>query len=42
MKNKYLNNSHISEAKFRKVLKYFASDFGTAKCSRLSDLSKKQ
>jgi len=25
--NKYLNNAHISEVKFRKVLKYFASDF---------------
>ena len=41
MKNKYLNNAHISEAKFRKVLKYFASDFDATKCSQLTNLSRK-
>jgi Transposase and inactivated derivatives len=41
MKNKYLNNAHISEAKFRKVLKYFASDFDATKCCQLTNLSRK-
>jgi len=41
MKNKYLNNAHISEAKFRKVLKYFTSDFDATKCSQLTNLSRK-
>jgi len=36
MKNKYLNNAHISEAKFRKVFKYFASDFDATKCCQLT------
>ena len=41
MKNKYLNNAHISEAKFRKVFKYFASDFDATKCCQLTKLSRK-
>jgi len=41
MKNKYFVKSHISERKFRKILKYFSQDFDATKTSSLTGLSRK-
>lgn len=41
MKNKYLNRSHITECKFRKILKYFSQDFDATKTSSLTGLTRK-
>jgi transposase len=41
MKNKYIVKSHISERKFRKILKYFSQDFDATKTSSLTGLSRK-
>ena len=39
MQNKYINRSHISEVKFREIIKYFSLDFtanNTAKITKIS------
>ena len=36
MKNKYIKNSHISEAKFREILRYFSQDFSATTATNLS------
>ena len=41
MKNKYFVKFHISERKFRKILKYFSQDFDATKISSLTGLSRK-
>lgn len=41
MKNKYFVKSHISERKFREILKYFSQDFDATKTSFLTHLSRK-
>jgi len=38
MKNRYINHSHISEKKFRAVLRYFAKDFTADQVSDLTNL----
>ena len=40
MKNKYLNRAHISERKFREILKYFAEDETASKTSKYSRVSR--
>jgi len=40
MKNKYLNRAHISERKFREILKYFAEDETASKTSKYSGVSR--
>jgi transposase len=40
MKNKYINRAHISEGKFREVLKYFCADQTAAQAAELSGLSR--
>jgi transposase len=40
MKNKYLNRSHISEAKFRAILRLFATDLEACKISKLIKISR--
>ena len=40
MKNKYLNRAHISEHKFRGILKYFAEDETASKASKYSGVSR--
>lgn len=41
MKNKYLFKSHISERKFREILRYFSQDFDATKTSFLTGLTRK-
>lgn len=41
MKNKYLFKSHISERKFREILKYFSQDFDATKTSILTKNTRK-
>jgi len=41
MKNKYFAKSHIKEPKFRKILKYFSSDFNASQCAKLTKLTRK-
>src|SRR3989338_2446462 len=41
MKNKYLFKSHISERKFRNILKYFSQDFDATNVSFLTGLTRK-
>ena len=40
-KNKYLNRSHISEGKFRKVLKCFCDDFTAVQTTEITGVGKK-
>lgn len=40
MKNKYLIHSHISEKKFREVLRYFSKDFTADQTSDLTNISR--
>ena len=40
MKNKYINRAHISEKKFREVLRFFAADFSVSQISDLTHLSR--
>ncbi|WP_407712681.1 IS1595 family transposase [Campylobacter hominis] len=40
MKNKYIKNSKISEAKFREILKYFCEDLEINKISKFSGISR--
>jgi len=40
MKNKYINRSKISEAKFRQILKYFTEDFDSTQTSKLTGVSR--
>jgi len=40
MRNKYLNHSHISEKKFREVLRYFAKDFTADQTADLTNISR--
>ena len=39
-KNKYINNSKISEAKFREVVKYFVTDLSATQIATLSGISR--
>jgi len=39
MKNKYINRSKISEAKFRQILRYFTEDFDSTQTSKLAGIS---
>jgi transposase len=41
MKNKYLFKSHISESKFRDILRYFSQDFDATNVSFLTSLTRK-
>ena len=40
MKNKYINHSHISEKKFREVLKHFSKDFTAEQTAGLTNISR--
>ena len=40
MKNKYINRSKISEAKFRQILRYFTEDFDSTQTSILTGVSR--
>jgi len=40
MKNKYIKRAHISEGKFREVLKYFCADQTAAQAAELSGISR--
>ena len=40
MKNKYVKRAHISERKFREVLKYFTEDLTVSKIARLACLNR--
>ena len=40
MKNKYVNRSRISEAKFREIVKYFSFDFTATDIAKLCKLSR--
>ncbi len=40
MKNKYINRSKISEAKFRQILRYFTEDFDSTQTSKLTGISR--
>ena len=40
MKNKYINRAHITEKKFREILKFFAADFSMSQISDLTHLSR--
>ena len=40
MKNKYIKQAHISENKFREVLKFFAEDFTVTQISKLTCISR--
>ncbi|PIV37834.1 IS1595 family transposase, partial [Candidatus Roizmanbacteria bacterium CG02_land_8_20_14_3_00_36_15] len=33
MKNKYFVKSHITEPKFREILRYFSCDFDASQCA---------
>ena len=41
MKNKYQNRAHISERKFREILRYFAEDETAAKTARYTKVNRK-
>ena len=41
MKNKYINRSKISEAKFRQILRYFTEDFDSTQTSKLTGISRR-
>ena len=40
MQNKYKNHSHISEKKFREILKYFSLDFTATNTSKITGISR--
>lgn len=40
MKNRYINHSHISEKKFREVLRYFSKDFAADQTADLTHISR--
>lgn len=40
MKNKYIFRAHISERKFREILKFFAEDFSITQISHLTNVSR--
>ena len=40
MKNKYINRAHISERKFREILKYFSEDETASKASKYSGVNR--
>ena len=39
-KNKYIKSSHISEAKFRHIVKYFSSDISATKIANLTGINR--
>ncbi len=39
-KNKYINNSKISEAKFREIIRYFVADLSATQIANISDVSR--
>ena len=41
MKNKYLNRAHISERKFREILRYFSEDETATKTAKYSNVNRK-
>lgn len=41
MRNNYFTKTHISERKFREILKYFSQDFDATKTSSLTNISRK-
>ena len=40
MKNKYIKVAHISEEKFREIIKYFSSDLTATQIAKLTGLSR--
>jgi transposase-like protein len=40
VKNKYVTSSHISEAKFREIIKYFSEDLNATQISNLTNISR--
>ena len=40
MENKYMKRSHISEKKFREIIKYFSMDFTASATAKLSGISR--
>lgn len=40
VKNKYVNSSHISEAKFREIIRYFSEDLNATQISNLTKISR--
>jgi len=40
VKNKYINSSKISEAKFREIIRYFAADLSATQIANLSGISR--
>ncbi|MFH1543617.1 MAG: IS1595 family transposase, partial [Patescibacteria group bacterium] len=40
MKNKYLNKAHISERKFREILRFFTEDETASKTAKYSGISR--
>ena len=40
MNNKYMKGSHISEKKFREIIKYFSMDFTSSEVAKLSGISR--
>ncbi len=40
MKNRYINHSHISEKKFREILRYFSKDFTAEQTADLTNISR--
>ena len=40
MKNRYLKRAHISERKFRQILRYFTQDFNATQIAKLTNISR--
>ena len=40
IKNKYYNRSHISERKFREILKYFCADLTSTQIAKFVNLNR--
>jgi transposase len=40
MKNKYMNRSHISEAKFRQIIRLFSADLEASQIAEITKISR--
>jgi len=40
VKNKYVKSSHISERKFREIIKYFSEDLNATQIANLTKISR--